>query len=101
MLSWQVVSPLSIRFCDHFWPPACESCTRSLPQLSAKPSLRMPPGSRVVAVLSMTDSGVMASRCGGWVAPTNSCEMPGYEMPTMPTLLPSTHGWRATVSTAS
>ena len=35
------------------------------------------------------------------MAATNSCEMPGYEMPTMPTLPFATHGCAATVSIAS
>jgi hypothetical protein len=38
--------------------------------------LSRPPGYSVVAVLSMTDSGVIAARCGGSVAPTNSWLMP-------------------------
>jgi hypothetical protein len=42
----------------------------------AKPVLRMPPGYRVVVVLSITDSGVIAARSGGSVAATNSWLMP-------------------------
>ena len=30
---------------------------------------------------SITESGVMAARCGGWCAATKSWVMPGYEMP--------------------
>ena len=47
----------------------------------------------------MTDSGVMALRCGGCVAATKSWEMPGYEMPASP--MRPAQGWAATVSTAS
>jgi len=36
----------------------------------------MPPGYRVVVVLSITDSGVIAARSGGSVAATNSWLMP-------------------------
>ena len=43
---------------------------------SAKPVLRIPPGYKVVAVLSITDSGAIAARCGGSVAATNSWLMP-------------------------
>ena len=69
-----------MRFSAHAWPPVLDaglaSCTRSLAQDSAKPVLRMPPGYSVVAVLSMTDSGVIAARLGGRVAATKSWLMP-------------------------
>ena len=72
------------------WPlagAACASCWRSLAHDSAKPSLKMPPGRSVPRPVSeITDNGAIAARCGGRVGATNSCEMPGYEMPTMPDL---------------
>jgi hypothetical protein len=67
----------------------------------AKPSLRMPPGSIVVLAAPITDSGVIAARCGGWVDATNSWVMPGYDRPTMPTLPCMTQSWAATVSITS
>ena len=96
-----VVSPLAMRSAAHFWPAGCASAWRSWAHWSAKPSLKMPPGMSVAAVSSMTDSGVIAARCGGACAATKSCVMPGYEMPTIPTLPPLTHGCAATVSIAS
>jgi hypothetical protein len=50
---------------------------------------------------SVTDIGAMAARWGGRVPATKSWVMPENEMPTRPTLRPFTHGWFATVSTAS
>ena len=50
---------------------------------------------------SSTDNGVIAARWGGRVPATNSCVMPGYEMPIMPTVPCSTHGCAATVSMTS
>ncbi len=48
----------------------------------------------------MTESGVIASRCGGRDRATNSWLMPANEMPTMPTR-PVDHGCAAMVSIAS
>jgi hypothetical protein len=71
-------------------------------QATANPLLRMPPGARVpFSVSSMTDNGAIAARCGGCSCATNNCEIPGYEMPTMPTLWCATHGCAAIVSTMS
>ncbi|MCX5748390.1 MAG: hypothetical protein NT062_38545 [Proteobacteria bacterium] len=67
----------------------------------ANPSLRMPPGNIVVAESPITDIGAIAARCGGRRLATNSCVMPGYDSPTMPTLPFATHGCAATVSMAS
>jgi hypothetical protein len=36
----------------------------------------MPPGYSVVWVLSITDSGEIAARCGGWVAAVKSWLIP-------------------------
>ena len=49
----------------------------------------------------MNDMGAIAARCGGWVAATPIWLNPEKEMPTMPTTPLLTHGWVATVSTAS
>ena len=69
-----------MRLNAHGSPPVREagsaSWSRSLAQPSVKPVLRMPPGYSVVAVLSTTESGAIAARCGGSVAPTNSWLMP-------------------------
>jgi hypothetical protein len=55
---------------------------------------RCRPGTSVdVALSAMTDIGVMAASDGGCVRATKSCEMPGYDRPTRPTLLCSTQGW--------
>ena len=62
----------------------------------------MPPGRSVPRPVSaMTDSGAIAARCGGCVAAVNSCEIPGYEIPTMPTLPCATHGCAAIASMTS
>ena len=64
--------------------------------------LKMPPGRKVPRPVSaMTDSGAIAARCGGCVAAVKSCEIPGYEIPTMPTLPCATHGCAAIVSMMS
>jgi hypothetical protein len=52
-------------------------------------------------VSSVTDIGVIAARCGGRVAATNSWLIPPYEMPIIPTRWWRTHGCRATVSITS
>ena len=73
---------------------------RSWVHFTAKPVLRMPPGYRVLRKLSsITDSGVMLLRLGGWVAATNSWLMPGNDRPIMPTL--AAQGCAATVSITS
>ena len=48
---------------------------------------------------SVVESGAIAERCGGCVAPTNICMIPGYEMPTVRCV--RAHGCAAIVSTAS
>src|SRR5436190_6272316 len=89
-LALHTLSPLRICFSAQAWPPVGEaglaSCTRSLAQERAKPELRIPPGYSVVAVLSITDSGAIADRLGGFVAATNSWLIPPYEIPIIPTL---------------
>ncbi len=69
-----------MRSSAHLWPPVFDaglaSCTRSLAHDRAKPVFRMPPGYSVVAVLSITERGVIAARLGGRVAPTKSWLMP-------------------------
>jgi hypothetical protein len=50
---------------------------------------------------AMTESGVIAARCGGRAPPTKSWLIPENEIPTMPGLPPCTHGCAATVSTTS
>ena len=69
-----------MRLSAHAWPPVADaglaSWTRSFAHESAKPVLRIPPGYSVVAVLSITDSGVIAARLGGRVAATKSWLIP-------------------------
>ena len=98
----QVWSPASSRLRDHFWPPGLASFWRSFAHSSAKPSLKMPPGRSVPRPVSeMTESGVIALRWGGFSWAVKSWLMPGYEIPTMPTLWPFTQSWAAIVSTTS
>ena len=69
-----------MRSSAHFCPPVADaglaSCTRSCAHENANPVLRMPPGYSVVAVWSITESGVIAARLGGRVAAENSWLMP-------------------------
>ncbi len=61
----------------HWWASGWADSSRSVAQLRANPSLRMPPGASVERTVSaMTDSGVMARRCGGRVWATNSWLIP-------------------------
>lgn len=76
-------------------------CWRSVTQLPANPTLKMPPGKAVVYRSLVTESGAMASRSGGRVPATKSCEMPENEIPTSPTLWRKTQGWLPTICTAS
>jgi hypothetical protein len=79
-LALQVLSPDWMRSRAHFCPPVADaglaSCTRSSAHEKANPVLRMPPGYSVVAVWSITESGVIAARLGGRVSAVKSWLMP-------------------------
>ncbi len=102
--SWfsaHTVSPPSTCFCSQPWPQGSAPSSTFSTHDSAKPSLRMPPGSSVVSVLAMTDMGAMAANPGGRCEATKSWVMPGYDRPTMPTLWCRTQGCAATISMTS
>ena len=106
-LGWpaHVVSPAWICWyaqgCPLLGPAGSASYWRCCAQATAKPVLRMPPGYSVVAVASMVESGEIASRSGGSSCAVNSWLIAPYEMPIIPTLWSSTHGWWAIVSMTS
>ena len=62
----------------------------SMTQLIAELQLK---GDRIAVELN----GAIAARSGGSVPATSNCEMPEYEMPTMPTLWCRTQDWAPTV----